>query len=408
MPRFHTSKFFVWRRTVLACALTIVVASTVTCSADEKGNPDDSRTQRAADLDAKVASVKDQFDLLKSKLTEASAQAKENLRAELEVATNDLATAYGEREVALEDGIKKLSASLDAKWKELEQEGQLTKAEAARKLDELRQSWNSSYAQLRQSQQERVTHYRNELAAIEEQVATASDELNADWIVGRAAARQRYEETSAAMRESYVESIASLEIEIDRLRAGARKASDENKSKFIALADSLLEQTNTLHQELQKSYQETAEKANRYLDQTYAKLATAGAEAKKQIRLEAEQVSAKACELNGEFAAGSEHYRESLGQQLDSVQRRAAIAKGEAKERLTKMEVRLRAQIDRASEQVSRAYASYVAALTSDIDHLKVRLSAADETSRAKIVEQIDRRQKDLERVKQQLQQAKD
>jgi hypothetical protein len=210
------------------------------------------------------------------------------------------------------------------------------------------------------------------------------------------------------MRDSYENAIVSLQEEIDRLRASAKQASDKNKAKFAALADSLSEQMNALHQELQTSYRDTAEKANRYLDQTRAKLATAGAEVKSQIQEEADQVSASACELNGEFAACCEQYRESLGQQLMSVKQRAATAEGEAKQRLSEMEINLRAQVDKAGQQVAEAYASYVAALNRDIDHMKVRLSDADEKTRAKMVEAIERRQADLETAKQKLQKAKE
>jgi hypothetical protein len=385
------------------CAMALAVAGTATCLADEKEAPNEARAERAAELDTKVAVVKKQFDALKTKLTDASEQAKANLTAELDTASSDLAKAYDERETVFEDRISKWSESLDAKWKELEQQGQLTKAEAARKLAELRQSWTASYEQLRQSHQERVEHYREELTSIEKQVATTADALNAEWIARRTAARKKYEETAAAMRESYRESIASLQKEIDRLRAGAKQAGDENKAKFAALADSLSEQMNVLHQELQTSFRETADKANRYLAQTEAKLAKAGAEVKGKIQEETEQVSNAACELNAEMAACCEQYHQSLDQQLAFVNERAATAKGKAKKQLSELETDLRIQSETASRQVDEAYASYVAALNRVIDHMKERLSDANEKTRAKMVEVIERRQAELETAKQKL-----
>ena len=254
-------------KTIASGLGVIVLAAGIgTCSAQDATTAD-TQADRAEKLDAKLSAVKDQFRSLKAKLTDASAQAKTNLSAELEVASRDLAKAFEEREAAYEISIQKFAESLDAKWKELEEQGELTTAEAAEKLDRLRQSWNESYEQLRQSNQERVEHYRSELTAIEKQVTEASNELNEEWIARRTAARKQYEATAASMRESYQESIVSLEKEIDRLRTGATKASDENNAKFAAMADSLSGQMNVLHQELQTSYRETAEKADRYLDQ---------------------------------------------------------------------------------------------------------------------------------------------
>jgi hypothetical protein len=133
MSRFHTLKSLALQMILPAiCAMALTVAGPATCSADEKGPPDDARAKRAAELDAKVAAVKDQFDALKAKLTDASAQAKANLSAELDVASRDLSTAYDERETAFEESIKEWSESLDAKWKELGEQGQLTKADAAK------------------------------------------------------------------------------------------------------------------------------------------------------------------------------------------------------------------------------------------------------------------------------------
>lgn len=408
MSRSHIVKLFALRMILPAiCVLTLSIAGAATCSAQEKGAPDDARTKRAAELDAKVAAVKDQFKALKAKLTDASAQAKTNVSAELDVASRDLAKAYDEREAAYEARVLKWAESLDAKWNELEDQGALTKAEAVKKLAELRQSWNASYEQLRQSNQERVEHYREELTSIEKQVAEASDELNAEWIARRTAARKQYEATAASMRDSYQESIASLEKEIDRLHAGAKKASDENKAKFAAMADSLSAQMNVLHQELQTSYRETADKADRYLDQTKAKIAKADAEVKSRIQEEADQVSAAVCELNAEMAARCELYHESLDQQLTSLRERAATAKGKAKKRLGKLETELRSESEKAGVELEHAYASYVAALNADSDHLKERLSDVDDKTRGKMVEAIEQRQADLETAKQKLQKAK-
>lgn len=404
MSRLHNLKSTSVPKILLAiCVTAFVVGGSAICTADDTNAANDARATRRAELDAKVGAVLDQFKVFRSRLDEASDQAKTNLGVELDAAARELAKAFDEREAELEMSLSRWSKTLDATWKEFEEQGQITRVEAASALEEMRQAWNSSYKQLRSSHQEQVEHYRNELTLIEDQVAAAADDLNEEWIGRRRDARKRYEETATSMRASYQESIASLEKEIARLRAGANKASEQNREKFVALADSLSEQTNLLHQELLASYRDTADKADRYLVQTKAKLVNASDDVKSQVQIEADQVSAAVCELNSEMAAHSEQYRDSLDQQLMSVKQRAANAEGNARQSLAEKESELREQSEEASQQLAQAYASYLAALKADIDHMKARLSDADAITKEAMIKAIEQHQEDLKTAKQKL-----
>ena len=136
-------------------------------------------------------------------------------------------------------------------------------------------------------------------------------------------------------------------------------------------------------------------------------MAKADADLKSEIQEEADQVSAAVCELNSEMAACCEQYGESLAQQLASLKERAVTAKGESKEKLANMEMDLRIENEKANAELEHAYASYVAALNADMDHMKKRLSDVDEKTRNAMVKAIERRQASLDETKQKLQKAK-
>ncbi len=62
---------------------------------------------------------------------------------------------------------------------------------------------------------------------------------------------------------------------------------------------------------------------------------------------------------------------------------------------------------EKANAELEHAYASYVAALNADMDHMKKRLSDVDEKTRNAMVKAIERRQASLDETKQKLQKAK-
>jgi uncharacterized coiled-coil DUF342 family protein len=70
-------------------------------------------------LDEKVDELFEQFNVLKSKLKEASDQAATNLGAELDEVGRELAKAYNEREAAFRATAAQWSESIDAAWEEL-------------------------------------------------------------------------------------------------------------------------------------------------------------------------------------------------------------------------------------------------------------------------------------------------
>lgn len=384
------------------CALMFLLAMPMALFA-QQSDRQENRTQRNKELEAKVAEAKNGFDLLRGKLRAASEQTRSNIQAELEVVKSELKKSYDQLQATHEQDVQQLNVQLNDAWAKLETSGDEVRDIAAKELEEIRAEWNSAIEKRQQVHHQRVTQIREELTEIELQIKSASHEATARWEAKRIIARKEYQDRAAKLRTSYQEYIESLRGEGQRIYKNAQATRKDVQSQMMAKADELNAQINAAYEEMHAGHLQMATKVNKYVEQTQASMKTASGNAQQELRSELDEISQSAAKMRAKMAASYEEYHASLVVQIDLVKQRTNSASSETKIKLNELANQLEEKLQKTEQDTVKAYQAYADAVQSEISRMQEQLDQTDAATRAGLIKAIERRQAELEKVKEKL-----
>ena len=129
----------------------------------------------------------------------------------------------------------------------------------------------------------------------------------------------------------------------------------------------------------------------------------AGDDVKEKIQSELDQVTEGVTTMKAEMADSAEAYRDSLNDQINSIRQRAKSASADARTEMDAMAGKLESKRRQVENDMVAAYKSYAKAIQNDIDRLNSRLDKVDRTTRTELVRAIEKRQSQLEEIKEKL-----